>query len=124
MSDDNKAALEALDRLVADCSGVPWVDVERWRLAIRAALTRPEPRVVEVEARDKAIKYMVRRIIEDPNVHYYCGYGTEVFRLMVLAVAEIQNRPAAEVEAEFATACKDVGEPDVERLERELEERK
>ncbi len=73
-------------------------------------------------ARDKAIKYIVRRIIEDPNVHYYCGYGTEVFHLVSLAAAEMQGRSPEEVEAEFRAACDGIGEPDVERLRRELVE--
>jgi len=47
MSDENKAALEALD-LVSKSKRNSWAHVDALA-TIRAALTRPEPRVVEVD---------------------------------------------------------------------------
>ncbi len=50
-------------------------------------------------ARDQAIAYVLNRIQTDPDVGYYCGFGTEVFRLLCVAEAEITGKPAEEVEA-------------------------
>ena len=71
-------------------------------------------------ARDKALRYMIRRIITDPNVHYYCGYGTEACRLLTLAVAEMEGLQHAEVEAELRAACKGIPEAEVAMLRRQI----
>lgn len=54
MSDENKAALEALENMLLHIGSCMWTEdesvaIERDLSAIRAALTRPEPRVVEVD---------------------------------------------------------------------------
>ena len=73
------------------------------------------------DARDNAVGYMIRRIIQDPDVHYYCGYGTEAFRLLTLAVAEMQGKPRGDVETSVRAACRGIPEPEVKMLRRQIE---
>ena len=53
-------------------------------------------------ARDQlyaAVKYTLDQIQENPDLHYYAGWGTQVFYLLILAEAAHLGRPIAEVEA-------------------------
>lgn len=47
-----------------------------------------------------AVRYALDRIQVDPDVRYYCGWGTEIFRRLCLAEAEHRGVPLEEVEKE------------------------
>lgn len=100
---------------VAD-PGYPPEDENRLRAPVgdtEHLCTRCERTVSEVRPRDGlclncvstiadiamwAVNYVTRRVIEDPNVGYYCGWGTEVFRRLCHAEAASSGRRFSEVE--------------------------
>jgi hypothetical protein len=47
-----------------------------------------------------AIAYTLDRIQVDPDVRYYCGFGTELFYQLVQAEADYLGKPLEEIEAE------------------------
>jgi hypothetical protein len=47
---------------------------------------------------NKAIAYMLDQIQINPDLRYYAGPGTEVFRLLCAAEAEIRGKTESEVE--------------------------
>lgn len=58
------------------------------------------------DARDElyaAVKHTLDQIQENPDVHYYCGWGTQIFYLLVRAEAAHLGRPLVEIEAERRT---------------------
>lgn len=46
----------------------------------------------------QAVKYMLDRIQDNPDVRYYCGFGTQMFYLLIRAEAAELGKPLAEVE--------------------------
>lgn len=46
-----------------------------------------------------AVKHTLDQIQENPDVHYYCGYSTQIFYLLVRAEAAHLGKPLDEVEA-------------------------
>ena len=78
-----------------------------------------------IAASEEAIRYLLGRIQEDPNVHYYCGFGTQAFALLCKAESALTGKPLAEVEQQRRknlTPRHRQQEPDVELLRREIEE--
>lgn len=57
----------------------------------------PELRAEQVY---KAVRYMLDRIQDSPNVRYYCGPGTQMFLELITAEAAFTGRPRDEVETE------------------------
>jgi hypothetical protein len=47
----------------------------------------------------KAVKYVLDRVQDMPNVRYYCGPGTQIFFELIQAEAAFTGRPLTEVEA-------------------------
>lgn len=47
-----------------------------------------------------AVKHTLDQIQENPDVHYYCGWGTQIFYLLIRAEAAHLGKPLAEVESE------------------------
>lgn len=45
-----------------------------------------------------AILYILNRIQDDADLYFLCGFGTETFRLLCLAEAEMTGQPVASVE--------------------------
>lgn len=88
---------------------------ETWDLSpndISALKTVMESR----DAAEKAVLYFAQRMGEDPNVGYYCGYGTEVFARTAQAVASLTGKPLEEVEK----ALKEDRQPSYRRQEPEV----
>jgi hypothetical protein len=50
------------------------------------------------DAAVKAVVYLAQRIQDNPDIGYYCGWGTQVFYLTARAVSVIEGRPFNEVE--------------------------
>jgi hypothetical protein len=72
-----------------------------------------------------AVKHTLDQVQTNPDVHYYCGWGTQIFYLLVRAEAAYLNRPLADVEAERRKDCQPSyrrREPEVERLRQKLDE--
>ena len=68
------------------------------------ALPKPTPA-------EKAVEYFLTQLIYDSSVAWYCGSGTEVFKLMMeAAVARrgLTGKAAQEYEAAFTAAMKPV----------------
>lgn len=77
------------------------------------------------EAAHAAVKYILDRIQTDPDLYYYCGFGTQSFHLLTVAEAARTGRPLAEVEKERQRDLRPEHrrrEPEVETLRRKLEE--
>jgi hypothetical protein len=58
---------------------------------------------VALTARDQlyaAVKHTLDQIQENPDLHYYAGYGTQVFYLLIRAEAAHLGKPLDEVEHE------------------------
>lgn len=55
----------------------------------------PDPR----EQLYAAVKHTLDQIQENPDVHYYCGWGTQIFYLLIMAEAAHLGKPLDEVEA-------------------------
>lgn len=54
------------------------------------------------DARDvlyAAVSHTLDQIQVNPDVHYYCGWGTQIFYLLIRAEAAYLGKPLAEVEA-------------------------
>jgi hypothetical protein len=47
-----------------------------------------------------AVKYTLDQIQVNPDVRYYCGWGTQIFYLLIRAEAAHLGKPLAEIEAE------------------------
>lgn len=47
-----------------------------------------------------AVKHTLDQIQENPDVRYYCGWGTQIFYLLIQAEAAHLGKPLAEIEAE------------------------
>lgn len=62
--------------------------------------TAPAPALDEREQLYAAVKHTLDQIQENPDLHYYAGWGTQVFYLLIMAEAAHLGRPLAEVEAE------------------------
>lgn len=86
----------------------------------------PTPAVPD--ARDQlyaAVQHVLDQIQENPDVRYYCGYGTQVFYLLVRAEALHLGKPLDEVEAERKQDRQPSyrrREPEVHRLRDQLSE--
>lgn len=117
------AATKALDEL--DQSGIAsgyQYQIDLIRSALEAAQQQASP--AHPAARE-AVKYLLMRIQTDPNVGYYCGFGTQVFYLLCKAEAELDERQLADVEATRRAnliPAHRQQEPDVELLRRRIEE--
>ncbi len=48
----------------------------------------------------KAVRYVLDRIQDSPNVRYYCGPGTQIFLELITAEAAFTGRTRDAVEAE------------------------
>jgi hypothetical protein len=48
----------------------------------------------------RAVKYVLDRIQDSPNVYYYCGPGTQIFLELIRAESAFKERPLAEIEKE------------------------
>lgn len=62
-------------------------------------MSETAPDVVEAETVYKAVRYMLDRIQDSPNVRYYCGPGTQMFYELIQAEAAFTGNPLADVEA-------------------------
>lgn len=64
-----------------------------------------DPRAARLDVDDKvaqlykAVRYVLDRIQDSPNVGYYCGPGTQIFYELVQAEAAFTGLPLNEVEA-------------------------
>ena len=56
----------------------------------------------DTTARDQlyaAVKHTLDQIQENPDVRYYCGWGTQIFYLLIRAEAAHLGKPLEQVEA-------------------------
>lgn len=60
--------------------------------------TKPAP--TERDQLYAAVKHTLDQIQENPDVHYYCGWGTQIFYLLIRAEAAHLGKPLDEVETE------------------------
>lgn len=51
------------------------------------------------QASERALTYFVERLQDNPDVRYYCGFGTEIFYRTAQAIAAITGKPMEEVES-------------------------
>lgn len=73
----------------------------------------------------EAVKYVLDRVQTDPDVRYYCGWGTETFAKLCRAEAQHLGKPLAEVEKRRMVDLQPVyrkREPEVVVLRHRLEE--
>ncbi len=72
-----------------------------------------------------AVKHILDQIQENPDVRYYCGWGTQIFYLLILAEAAHLGKPLADVE-EWRRTDRQPSyrrrEPEVLRLREKLDE--
>lgn len=47
-----------------------------------------------------AVKYVLDRVQDSPDVRYYCGWGTEIFYRLIQAEAAHLGKPLEDVERE------------------------
>lgn len=70
-----------------------------------------------------AVKHTLDQIQENPDVGYYCGWGTQIFYLLIRAEAAHLGKPLDEVEAERRKDRQPAyrrRDPEVHRLRDEL----
>ncbi len=81
---------------------------------MKADYTQMDGKPAEEQAR-QALKHMLERIREHPEIGYFCGYGTQTFALLTEAAATLFNEPVAQVREHFLprNAC----DPYAERRE-------
>lgn len=88
----SESMTEQIERVRGMASGdATWDLSENDIAALKTVLERHD-------AAEKAVLYLASRLQEDPNVGYYCGYGTQVFYLTAQAVAVLTGKPLPEVE--------------------------
>lgn len=117
MSDES--IKERVERVRGMASGDPTWDLsENDIAALKTVLERHD-------AAEKAVLYLAQRIGEDPNVGYYCGYGTQVFYLTAQALAALTGKPLDAVEKELREDRQPSyrrQEPEVIRLRERIDE--
>lgn len=50
-----------------------------------------------------AISYLLNRSLRDDKLYYQIGYGTEAFRLLTLAYAELTGEPVEDIEKRYGS---------------------
>jgi hypothetical protein len=63
-------------------------------------MTDETPAVSERDQLYAAVKHTLDQIQENPDVHYYCGWGTQIFYLLIRAEAAHLGKPLEEIETE------------------------
>lgn len=58
---------------------------------------------VKIEKSLDAISYLLNRSLRDDRLYYQIGYGTEAFRLLTLAYAELTGEPVADIEERYGS---------------------
>jgi hypothetical protein len=72
-----------------------------------------------------AVKHVLDQIQENPDVRYYCGWGTQIFYLLIRAEAAHLGKPLEEIENERMNDRQPSyrkREPEVLRLREKLDE--
>lgn len=58
---------------------------------------------VKIEKSLDAISYLLNRSLRDDRLYYQIGYGTEAFRLLTLAYAELTGEPVEDIEERYGS---------------------